>query len=69
MANYFKKVFRKIFAQKTDLDFPANYISNRFIMERVRKGPILVVGDYTGRDFLTLKKKLSGYLFIGHCRQ
>ncbi len=57
MANYFKKVFRKIFAQKTDLDFPANYISNRFIMERVRQGPILVVGDYTGRDFLALRKK------------
>ena len=57
MGNCFKQLFRKIFPQKTDLDFPPTYISNRFIMERVNNGPILVIGDYTGRDFLPLKKE------------
>jgi len=57
MSNCCKQLFRKIFPQKTDLDFPPAYISNRFIMEQVDRGPILVVGDYTGRDFLPLKKK------------
>lgn len=56
MSNCFRHLFRKIFAWKTDLDFPSSYIPNRFIMERVKNGPILVIGDYTGRDFLTLKK-------------
>ena len=57
MGNCCKQLFRKIFPQKTDLDFPPAYIPNRFIMEQVDRGPILVVGDYTGRDFLPLKKK------------
>jgi SAM-dependent methyltransferase len=57
MGNCCKQLFRKIFPQKTDLDFPPSYISNRFIMEQVDRGPILVVGDYAGRDFLPLKKK------------
>jgi SAM-dependent methyltransferase len=57
MGNCCKQLFRKIFPQKTDLDFPPSYISNRFIMEQVDRGPILVVGDYTGRDFLPLKRK------------
>lgn len=56
MSSCFKQLFRKIFRQKSELDFPPSYIPNRFIMERVKGGPILVVGDYTGRDFLTLKQ-------------
>src|SRR5208337_1857420 len=56
MSTCFRHLFRKIFARKTDIDFPSSYIPNRFIMERVKNGPILVIGDYTGRDFLALKK-------------
>lgn len=53
----FKKLFRKFFPNKTAVDFPGGYIPNRFFIDRVKKGPILVIGDYIGRDYKPLKEK------------
>ena len=49
-------IFRKIFKNKTQTDFPGGYIPHRFIMENIKQNRVLVVGDYTGRDFPTIKK-------------
>lgn len=53
----FNSSFRKIFREKSPTDFPGGYIPNRFIMERIDGGRVLVVGDYNGRDFRPLKEK------------
>ncbi len=55
----FKKLFRKLFPQKTNTDFPGGYIPNRFIMERIDDGPVLVIGDSNGRDFNPLNEKFE----------
>ncbi len=50
-------LFRMFFPNKTGIDFPGGYIPNKFIMDEINSGPVLVIGDYTGRDFLPLKNK------------
>lgn len=52
-----RNLFRMFFPNKTGIDFPGGYIANKFIMDEINSGPVLVIGDYTGRDFLPLKKK------------
>lgn len=52
-------LFRKFFAHKTKVDFPAGYIPNRFFLSRINKGPVLVVGDYAGRDYPAIKEKIK----------
>ena len=52
-----RKLFRKVFPAKSEMNFPGGYIPNRFIMDRIACGPVLVIGDYTGRDFFPLKQK------------
>ncbi|MEK7162812.1 MAG: methyltransferase domain-containing protein, partial [Patescibacteria group bacterium] len=52
-------LFRKFFPHKTKIDFPAGYIPNRFFLSRIDKGPILVVGDYAGRDYPSIKEKIK----------
>lgn len=55
----FKKIFRKLFYKKTQTDFPDGFIPNKFFLEKINKDPILVIGDYNGRDFLSLNKKFK----------
>ncbi|OGY97962.1 MAG: hypothetical protein A2855_01695 [Candidatus Liptonbacteria bacterium RIFCSPHIGHO2_01_FULL_57_28] len=55
----FKRLFRKLFPEKSKTDFAIAYIANRFFMERINADPVLVVGDYTNRDYETLKKRLG----------
>lgn len=55
----FRKLFRKLFPNKTKIDFPGGFIPNKFILDRIDNGPVLVIGDYNGRDFLPLKKKFN----------
>jgi SAM-dependent methyltransferase len=50
-------LFRMFFPDKTGTDFPGGYIPNKFIVDQINSGHVLVIGDYTGRDFLPLKKK------------
>lgn len=52
-------LFRKFFPHKTEVDFPAGYIPNRFFLSRIDKGPVLVVGDYMGRDYSAIKEKIK----------
>ncbi len=59
MIEFYKKLFRKLFFVKTQTDFPGGYISNRFFLEQIDFGPILVIGDYTGRDYPAIKEKIS----------
>lgn len=54
-----KKFFRKLFPEKTDLDFTGGYIPHRFFLERIKNGPVLVIGDYRGRDYLAISKKFK----------
>ena len=51
-----RSLFRRAFPEKSPTDFPAGYIPNRFIMKSIDRGPVLVVGDYTGRDFPPLRR-------------
>ena len=59
MSKFYKIFFRKFFPIKSEIDFPGGYIPNRFLMERINKGPVLVAGDYTGRDYSVIKKKIK----------
>ncbi len=52
-------LFRKFFPHKTKVDFPAGYIPNRFFLSRINKGPVLVIGDYVGRDYFAIKEKIE----------
>lgn len=55
----YKIFFRKIFPQKSEIDFPGGYIPNRFFLEHIDQGPVLVVGDYIGRDYPIIKEKIK----------
>jgi len=59
MLRYFKQLFRKLFPKKSAIDFPSGYIPNRFFLEQIDSGPVLVVGDYTGRDYVPIKRKIE----------
>lgn len=54
-----RNLFRKLFPHKSETDFPGGYIPNRFFLERIDSGPVLVVGDYKGRDYLAIRKKVK----------
>lgn len=55
----FKKIFRKLFPEKTITDFPQSYIPSKFVTNNVEKEPILVIGGYKGRDYLPLRSKFN----------
>jgi SAM-dependent methyltransferase len=55
----FKKLFRKLFPKKKQTDFPEGYIPHKFFTEKINKEPILVIGDYTGKDYNFLKNKFK----------
>ena len=57
--NPLKKFFRNLFPRKTAIDFPTSYIQHRFFLDHITAGPILVIGDFTGRDYTTLKEKFG----------
>jgi SAM-dependent methyltransferase len=59
MIKLAKKAFRKMFPEKSAMDFSGGYIPHRFLMERVKEGPVLVIGDFTGRDYPAIKKKFD----------
>lgn len=59
MLRYFKQFFRKLFPNKSAVDFPNGYITNRFFLEQIDSGPVLVIGDYTGRDYNLIKRKIE----------
>lgn len=54
-----KNFFRSAFPQKSETDFPGGYIPNRFFLEHIDKGPVLVVGDYKGREYPPIKTKIK----------
>ncbi len=54
-----KKFFRKLFPDKTDLDFTGGYIPHRFFLERIKNEPVLVIGDYKGRDYSAISRKFK----------
>lgn len=64
LAKLHKNLFRRLFPDKTPTDFPGGYIPNKFFSERVKGAPILVVGDYNGRDYSPLKEKYSGVYLL-----
>ncbi len=55
----FKKLFRKLFSERKQTDFPKGYIPHKFFTEKIDKEPILVIGDYTGKDYNFLKNKFK----------
>lgn len=55
--NFLKKIFRNFFPRKTKFDFPGGYIPHRFFLEHIKEGPVLVIGDYDGRDYVEIKAK------------
>jgi len=55
--NIFKKAFRSLFPERTKIDFTGGYIPHRFFIERIKEGPVLVIGDYEGRDYPAILKK------------
>lgn len=57
--NFFRKFFRKVFPHRTKVDFSGGYIPHRFFLERITEGPVLVIGDYTGRDYPAIKEKVG----------
>jgi len=59
MHRLYRNFFRKLFPQKSEIDFPSGYIPNRFFLEHIDKGPVLVVGDYKGRDYPAIKEKVN----------
>ncbi len=57
MLSAAKQFFRRVFPDKSLIDFPSGYIHNRRIMENLPHcGKKLVVGDYTLRDFMEISK-------------
>lgn len=54
-----RNLFRFFFPKKSEIDFPAGYIPNRFFLNQIDKGPVLVVGDYRGRDYSAIKEKIK----------
>ncbi len=52
-----RRLFRKAFPEKTMSDFPGGYTQNRYILDTIDRGPVLVIGDYEGRDYPDIKKK------------
>jgi SAM-dependent methyltransferase len=54
----YRGLFRRLFPHRSETDFPGGYIPNRFFLEHIDKGPVLVVGDYKGRDYSVIKKKI-----------
>ncbi len=56
---FHRVLFRKFFPHKTKVDFPAGYIPNKFFLSRINEGPVLVIGDYMGRDYPAIKEKIK----------
>lgn len=54
-----RKLFRKIFTNKSAVDFSGGYFPNRFYSERIISGPVLIIGDHTGRDYKTISSKIA----------
>lgn len=54
----FRNLFRKIFSDKSATDFSGGYVPNRFYSERIVKGPVLIIGDHTGRDYKTISSRI-----------
>lgn len=55
----FRKFFRQLFPVKTASDFPVPYIANKFFIDRVTDEPILIIGDYTNRDYESFSAKFK----------
>lgn len=56
---FLRKLFRKTFPRRTKIDFSGGYIPHRFFLERITEGPVLVIGDYTGRDYPAIREKVG----------
>ena len=54
-----KTWLRKLFPKKTETDFPTPYISNRFFVDRINAEPILIIGDYTNREYDSLLSRFK----------
>lgn len=53
-----ERYFRKLF-QKSGTIFPGGFVRSRFIMDRINGGPVLVVGDYTGRHYFPISERFE----------
>ena len=56
-SNIARKFFRRLFPVKTSSDTPVTYIANKFFVDRVNDEPVLIVGDYTNREYDSLSAK------------